>query len=296
MFDYTWSMEASSLNAADLAGWIAVLGDLSVEAGDGERIDRIRVLEDLKGAIAAAQAREAVALKRSVIAAEAAQGVPAEQQGRGVAAQVALARRESPHRGGRLLGLAEALVKELPRTLALLGKGEVSEWRATLVCRETACLSRADRARVDQLLAAALPSLSDRQVIAQARRHSYRLDPASFVERCAKAEADRRVSIRPAPDAMALISALLPVSEGVAAYAALVRAADSARASGDARSRGQLMADTLVTRVTGQTQADQVPMEVQLVLSANSLLHGDPEAATIPGYGPIPAGHALRLL
>lgn len=178
MFDYSWFMEAQQLNATDLAGWVTALTGLTVEAADAERIDRLRVLEDLKGAIAAAQAREAVALKHSVVAVEAARGVPAERQGRGVAAQVALARRESPHHGGRLLGLAEALVKELPHTMALLTSGQISEWRATLVCRETACLTRTDRGRVDQRLAGTLSSLSDRQIIAQARRHSYRLDPA----------------------------------------------------------------------------------------------------------------------
>lgn len=56
------------------------------------------------------------------------------------------------------------------------------------------------------------------------------------------------------------------------------------------------MADTLVTRVTGQTKADQVPVEVQLVISANSLLHGNPEPAHLSGYGPVPAGQALRIL
>ena len=43
--------------------------------------------------------------------------MPAAELGAGVGAQIALARRESPAKGGRLLGLAKALVTEMPRTL-----------------------------------------------------------------------------------------------------------------------------------------------------------------------------------
>ena len=75
-----------------------------------------------------------------------------------------------------------------------------------------------------------------------------------MVNRRAKAEADRHVSMRPAPDTMARLSALLPAAQGVAVWATLTRVADQARAAGDPRSRGQVMADTLVERITGQTR------------------------------------------
>ncbi|MCI0139955.1 HNH endonuclease, partial [Arthrobacter bambusae] len=71
-----------------------------------ELIDQLRALEDLKSAAAAAQARIAVAFDAVQRSADAAAGVPADERGRGVAAQVALARRESPAKGSRLLGLA----------------------------------------------------------------------------------------------------------------------------------------------------------------------------------------------
>ena len=38
-----------------------------------------------------------------------------------------------------------------------------------------------------------------------------------------RAEADRMVSIRPAPDTMTYVTALLPVAQGVGVYAALNR-------------------------------------------------------------------------
>ncbi|MCZ2402066.1 HNH endonuclease, partial [Paenarthrobacter sp. Z7-10] len=94
-------------------------------------IDQLRVLEDLKSAAAAAQARAAVALDVSQRRSQHAAGVPADQLGQGVGAQVALARRESPASGGRLLGFAKALA-EMPHTFTALSTGRLSEWRATL--------------------------------------------------------------------------------------------------------------------------------------------------------------------
>ncbi|MHA7277889.1 HNH endonuclease, partial [Arthrobacter sp. Hz1] len=77
-------------------------------------IDQLRGLEDLKSAIAGVQARIAVAFDVSERQIQADAGVPAAEQGNSVGAQVALARRESPSRGSRLLGLARALVTEMP--------------------------------------------------------------------------------------------------------------------------------------------------------------------------------------
>ncbi len=57
------------------------------------------------------------------------------------------------------------------------------------------------------------------------------------------------MTLRPAPDAMTWLTALLPVKEGVAVKAALSRRADSARAAGDPRGQGQLEADALVESV-----------------------------------------------
>ena len=86
-----------------------------------------------------------------------------------MAAQVALARRDSPHRGARHVGLARALVAEMPHTLAALSRGRISEWRATLMVRETAVLTVEDRRRVDLRLARRLEHLGDRGVEREAR-------------------------------------------------------------------------------------------------------------------------------
>ncbi|WP_400158819.1 HNH endonuclease [Arthrobacter sp. BPSS-3] len=271
----------------------------AVAMGDAAAIiDELRALEDRKSVIAARQARLAVALDLVRRREQAALGLPADQLGAGVAAEVALARRESPAKGSRLLGLARALVTEMPHTLAALDTGRLNEWRATLLVRETACLDAADRAAVDGELAAdtgTFDGAGDRAIISAAKAAAYRHDPRSVTQRAAHAETERTVSLRPAPDTMCYLTALLPVASGVAAYAALTRHADTARATGDPRTRGQLMADALVERVTG-TPGGITGIEVQLVMTDRTLLAGDNEPARLTGYGIVPAAWARKLL
>ncbi len=221
-------------------------------ADESALIARIEALERLKSAAAAAQAHAAAAFAAARAAAEAADGTPARRRGRGVGAEIALARHDSPARGDRHLGFAKALVHEMPHTLAALECGALSEWRATLIVRESACLDVEDRRALDAELCAdrsRLEGLGDRRIAADAKAIAYRLDPHAVVERAARAERERTVTIRPAPDCMTYLTALLPLAQGVSVYAALKRSADTC---GDGRGRGQVMADTLVERVTGR--------------------------------------------
>ncbi|MGO4147926.1 DUF222 domain-containing protein, partial [Paenarthrobacter sp. YAF11_1] len=252
----------------------------------------------MKSAIAGLQAQIAVAFDLAQRAEQAEAGMPVAERGKGVGAQVALARRESPNRGSRLLGLAKALVTEMPRTLAALNSGQLNEWRATLLVKETACLSVEDRAAVDAELAAdagTFDGFGDRALVAAVKAAAYRRDPRSVAQRASHAATERTVSLRPAPDTMAYLTALLPVGQGVAAYAALTRAADAARSSGDSRGRGQVMADTLAERLTG-TPGAVAGVELQLVMTDRTLFQGDAEPARLHGYGIVPSQWARTLI
>lgn len=221
-FEVLQSAVASQLDlpmtSGDLVRTAVALGSLGLGDDDAvELVDQIRRLEELKSAAAAAQARVTAVFAESQRSEQRAAGVPAGKVGQGIAAQVALARRDSPTRGGQHLGLAEALTKELPHTLAALADGLITEWRATLVVRETACLSVQHRRQVDAELASrpgGMGAMGDRVIAAEARRAAYRLDPHAVTDRARKAAADRRVSLRPAPDAMAWLGALLPAAQG----------------------------------------------------------------------------------
>ncbi|HEY5842866.1 MAG TPA: hypothetical protein VIU87_15655, partial [Mycobacterium sp.] len=126
------SSDAADLTSAVLGGCVERVGAIGTGSPDAELIDQIAQLERLKSACAAAQAELTVAFFTSRTAGLTEKEIKDERVHRSIAAQVALARRDSPFRGSRHVGLAKALVREMPNTYAALRAGEISEWRATL--------------------------------------------------------------------------------------------------------------------------------------------------------------------
>ncbi|MEU0316576.1 DUF222 domain-containing protein [Nocardioides sp. NPDC006273] len=274
-------------------------------ASEGELIDWISRLEEVKCTAEAVQAEAAVRLDEAVRTRQAEAGIPARKLGEGVASQVALARRVSPAKGAKLLGLAKILLAEMPHTFALMKAGLFSQWQATILARETACLSLEDRRVIDFQLCTlgpdgeppAVVTMGLRQLENAAKKLAITLDQESVVARAANAEKDRRVSVRPAPDTMTWLGALLPVKDGVAVFAALDQAAKAAQAAGDERTRGQVMADTLVDRITGRSATDAKPrIEVKVVMTADSLANVSDQPAMVEGYGPVPAAWVREAL
>ncbi|NGN94976.1 DUF222 domain-containing protein [Nocardioides sp. KC13] len=273
-------------------------------ASEGELVDWITRLEAVKCRAEAVQAEAAVRLEDAAWTRQAEAGVPARKLGEGVGSQVALARRVSPAKGAKLLGLAKILLTEMPHTFALMKAGLFSQWQATILARETACLSVEDRRVIDHELCATGPegepakavAMGLRQLENAAKKLAITLDQESVVARAANAAKDRRVSVRPAPDTMTWLGALLPVKDGVAVFAALDQAAKTAAAAGDERSRGQVMADTLVARVTGRETGVKPRIEVKIVMTADALANDADQPAMVEGYGPVPAAWARDAL
>jgi hypothetical protein len=281
----------------------------AVEQGDTERIDRIAALELLRCASEAAQIETVADFVVSQRQAAADRGVPPARRDRGLAHQVALALRQSPRRGQQQVSLAMILRTELAHTRAAFRSGRIDAFKATLIARETGCLSAEDRARVDEQLCAdpeTVERLSPRQLVGRLQRAAAELDAAAVARRRRRAEADRHVSLRPAPDVMTWLGALLPVKAGVAVHAALHRAARSAKAAGDPRSIGQLMADLLVQRVVhpglaaaaaaesvAPSTVSTVPVMINVIVRDSVLLGDQDGAGWVTGHGPVP-GDLIR--
>jgi Domain of unknown function (DUF222)/HNH endonuclease len=305
---------------AEIEAFVERLGDDPVGLDDAERIDRIAALESLTCASEAAQSETVADFVVSQRRAAADRGVPRERRDRGLADQVALARRVSPHRGLGDVALALALRTDLPHTRAAFRAGQIDSFKATLMVRETASLPAEHRAQVDEQLGAdpeVITRLSPRRLVGRLQQTAAELDPVSVVRRRRRAEADRHVTSRPAPDVMTWLGALLPVKAGVAVHAALRRDAAAAKAAGDHRGIGQLMADILVQRVLHPGPAQEatghltwssasspdlpssvpatpgVPVTVNLIVRDCVLLGDEAGAGWVEGHGPVP-GDLIR--
>jgi hypothetical protein len=279
---------------AELAAAVADCTPIS----DAERIDRIARFEKLRAVTTAVQAAESVRFAQSQVEGQMAADVHPDKIGRGIAEQIGLACRISPATAARRLNTARLWWFEMPKTYRQLTTGELSERLAETVVTETRHLDPELRSHVDaQLAAADLSRMGFKAATRCIRKAAYEADRDGYVQRGRTERKHRRVGIRPAPDTMAILTGYLPMEQGIACYAALRRHADTAKAIGDERTRDQIMADTLVERLTGQTAAVDVNVELQIMMPLEALL--DPHSnrpATIPGYGPLPADLARNIL
>ncbi|WP_374727027.1 HNH endonuclease [Promicromonospora iranensis] len=282
-------------------------GGLMSKQAQAEWVDLLGELEAVKNTVAAVQGRLAVALDEATKVEEARQGIRAGRRGRGVPNQVGAALQVSPHAGGSFVGVARVWVMQMPQTFDALRTGVLSQWRATLMVRETSHLSVEDRARIDEELCgpanrAALASMGTRRLVARIKELAGELDVHACVKRNAKAVSERCVSVRPAPDLMVYLTALVPMAQGVQAYAQLKKHAEAARAAGDERGAGQIMADTLIERFTGREpgHADEVPVAINLLVSDRTLLTGGDQPGVVVegmsgGAGVVPGPVARNL-
>ena len=136
--------------AGRVSGFVQWLGSVDAEAlSDAERVELVAALERVKGGAGAAQARATDALRRSR------ERSAPRDAARSVGSEVALARRESPTLGDRFVGLARALVHEMPDAMAALTRGEIVERHVVELARGDSDALRARTApEVDRRLAA----------------------------------------------------------------------------------------------------------------------------------------------
>ncbi|WP_350270803.1 DUF222 domain-containing protein [Brevibacterium sp. CBA3109] len=282
----------------DIDRWCRTLRDLEPADHAWEAQTRIRALEELTSAAAAAQAREAVAFHRHRQREDAANDVPKREQGKYAGNEIALAKRVSPSTGRKFLSTSKAVVNDLPHTYEALAEGSISEAKARIIADETAWLTSDERLFVDEALKDRAAVAGSRRLRTEARSLAANVSSDNAHERAEAAGAHRHVSVSALTNGMAMVSATLPLQQAVAAYESLEAAATERKIEGQDfdRSRNQLMADIFVERLTGQDSATDVPTEVHIVMEAESLFSDGQVPAWIPSYGPLPAKTARNFL
>ncbi|TWS22230.1 DUF222 domain-containing protein [Tsukamurella sputi] len=227
-------------------------------------------------------------------------GLPQDRWRQGVAAEIGLALRMSPHTAARFLARAVELEKHMPHARARLRDGDLAPEAIPILMAGLSHLDVSDRERADELLCAdpaILAGCGLGRISDLVKKLAYELDAQATLDRNAAAEKDRTVTIRPLPDGMARVSLLLPVAQGVGVYAALRKHAATLIGIGeDLRTRGQIMADTAFARITGREATAGQPVLVNLTLPATVLLGDMPGTAHLDGGGTMPAEIARNLV
>jgi hypothetical protein len=247
------------------------------------RIDAIRELDRV--------IREAQAEQAAQIAALHAERTAVMTLGRGdpslsVIGEVAMARNIGPTAAGTQLGLALGLGR-LPRVFDLFKSGRISEPVVRAVVKESACVHTDDFVVLDAELVHRLVGLTARRATMLTRHHVIRIDTDAARTRAIRNRADQRVTLFPETDGVAILQVRGPAEQIVATYTTLDTWARGRHATGDDRSLGQIMCQTLVERVTGLAHPDALNVEVGLVMDAPTLIGTDSEPVELVGYGPI---------
>ncbi len=217
------------------------------------------------------------------------------------------------------LAEAERLVADLPLLLAGLRRAQVLVPQARVVLEETRSCAPAVVGEVERrLLASGIGSWTARRLRTRTKalvlQVEAELDPAATGRRGAAARAGRRVGVRPEPDGMASLWALLPAEQARAFTVGLDeltrRQALADRAAGIGRTADQRRADVLATlpalalhaldgtaapvAADGACSHPRVVVEVSVpVATALGLSHAPGD---LVGYGPISAEHVRLLL
>ncbi|MDQ2846651.1 MAG: HNH endonuclease [Actinomycetota bacterium] len=255
----------------------------------GQQVDLLAGLEEQRNWIESVQARVLAEIEN------------ADSTKQGLGQEVVSLVLKVPLRAAQArLKTARSLLRELPTTLGLLERGQISGRHAEVIAEaswrldpdvvgefETRVCARADSQTVPQL----------KQSI---RRAELAIDPVTGEQRHQRALADRKVGFQPVDDGMVQLPVLLGAVEGQLIYTRLTAAATLLPAH-DPRTMDQKRADLLVDAVLSGLPQDALPdmqgrkPSIQVVVSADTLLCLDDQPGHLTGYGPITAETARRL-
>ncbi len=145
--------------------------------------------------------------------------------------------------------------------------------------------------QVEDTLVGIAPGLTHSQLSRRTTALVAQADPTGYEQRHHKAKTDRRVELRPLPDGMAQLTAILPAVEARTAHDLLC--ADAKALPPDDRTTDQKRADAFVDRFLGQ--ATERSVRVHVTISMETLMGLTEDPALLEGYGPISADTAREL-
>ena len=214
--------------------------------------------------------------------------------------QVGAALRLSPGHAADRLSVGRTLVDRLPKTLAMLDRGEITYLHARRLAEAVVPFDAKTTAKIEDRVLTRAADQTVGQLCASVRRAVIAADPHRAEERRAEAIAQRCVVITAQPDGVAELCALLP-AEGAALIKTVLDSLASVKTSGETRTMDQRRADALIdvfARVLGDPalpeQHGQRPT-IQVTVAASTLLGYDENPAHLDGYGPITAHTARRI-
>ncbi len=221
-----------------------------------------------------------------------------------VADEAALELRVSRHAAADRVRRGMHLVHRMPHLLGAMERGEIEGFAAGRIAQATAMLSAeharaVDAALANKLAAGRLGFTDPTSLLRAARRLVDKLDPHGKHTRARQARAERKVELIPGENAMATLSADLPVEVAASAYARIDGMARTLRNRGDQRNLDQLRADVYADLLLGNNPGLTPPKgaaTVFLHMPIDTALTMSDQGCELAGYGPLPAAVAREIM
>ncbi|MDQ1703906.1 MAG: hypothetical protein QOF18_272 [Frankiaceae bacterium] len=192
---------------------------------------------------------------------------------------------------------ARRLATHLLGTRALFADGLITVRHVAKIVAGTGRLDPAACAAVEQLVLADAETLSVHEFARRVRRAVAKVHPRTLRDRHADAAKDSDVGMDADDDAMAWLTARMPLLDAVIVKKAVDRYALDRKHAGDPRPLGVLRAEGLRVmaegylsgRLTGARPTEHGrPVEVQICATPEAMLGLADSPAEIPGVGPVP--------
>jgi hypothetical protein len=188
------------------------------------------------------------------------------------------------------IGAACALAVDLPRTLAAVCAGEITEYRAIVILDQTCGLRGAERAAGEAEALGVAAVLTPARLREKVQRIVARINPGAVIKRRQAERSKRNVSVYPQPDGMATLVAYLSAEDAHEIFGVIDTAARGAKTPGDQRSIEERRADALHDLICAPSTGEKrVGWHAQILVPLGTVLGLNGEPGYLPGYGPIPA-------
>jgi hypothetical protein len=221
--------------------------------------------------------------------------------GESASREVARALCLSPAGGTARVGLAAQLYVDLPDTLAALGDGRIDLYKARVIADNVIDLPQPTARDVERQVLPEAPKQTSahlRQCVNEARIVA---DPRAAEQRHGQAMNRRRMALRPLPDGMSELWALLPAEGAQTIWTGLTSLAEAAKNAGDGGGADQRRADALVDVFRDILDRGDLPIKrtgyphIHVTVAASTLAGLDERPGHLGGYGPITASVARQV-
>ena len=189
-----------------------------------------------------------------------------------------------------LIGDACALATDLPRTLAEVCAGRLTQYRARVILNQICGLEGEERAAAEADVLAVAARLSPAKLREKCQRTVARINPDAVIKRRQAERKKRHVSVHPAPDGMAGFFAHLDGAKAHEMFGIVDTVARAAKTPGDERTIDERRADALYDLICNPLSGEKrVRWQAQILIPRGTVLGLNGEPGYLPGYGPIPA-------